>query len=148
MKNDENEVVPTRLQTSWRLCINYRKLNVTTRKDHFPSLFIDQILDRLGDHSHYCFLNGYSRYNSYSSFFTTVIPEDQEKTTFICLFSTFAYYHMLFGLFNAPATFQRYMVSIFSDYVEQIIEVFMDDFSVHGDSFDKCLENLNFVLKR
>ena len=54
---------------------------------------------------------------------------------------------MPFGLYNAPATFQRCMMSIFSDYVENIIEVFMDDFSVYGDSFDVCLSNLTLVLK-
>jgi hypothetical protein len=55
---------------------------------------------------------------------------------------------MPFGLCNAPGTFQRCMVSIFSDYVENIIEVFMDDFTVYGDSFDKCLDNLTKILKR
>ena len=75
-------------------------------------------------------------------------PDDQEKTTFTCPFGTFAYHLMPFGLFNAPATFQRCMVSIFSDYVENIIEVFMDDFSVYVNSLDECLENLTLVLKR
>jgi hypothetical protein len=55
---------------------------------------------------------------------------------------------MPFGLCNAPATFQRCMMSIFSNYVERIIKVFIDDFTVYGDSFDKCLENLSLVLKR
>ncbi|KAM2973758.1 hypothetical protein FF1_000124 [Malus domestica] len=77
-----------------------------------------------------------------------VAPEDQEKTTFTCPFGTFAYRRMSFGLCNAPATFQRCMVSIFSDMIEKIIEVFMDDFSVYGDSFDTCLHNLSLVLKR
>ncbi|CAN6542439.1 unnamed protein product [Malus baccata var. baccata] len=75
-------------------------------------------------------------------------PEDQEKTTFTCPFGTFAYRRMPFGLCNAPATFQRCMMSIFSDYVEKIIEVFMDDFSVFGDSFDDFLHNLSLILKR
>ncbi|CAN6679399.1 unnamed protein product [Malus baccata var. baccata] len=77
-----------------------------------------------------------------------IAPDDQEKTTFTCPFGTFAYRRMPFGLCNAPATFQRCMVSIFSDYVEKIIEIFMDDFSVFGDSFDKCLDNLTLILKR
>jgi hypothetical protein len=55
---------------------------------------------------------------------------------------------MPYGLSNAPATFQRCMMSIFSDYVERIIEVFIYDFMVYGDSFDKCLENVSLVLKR
>ncbi|CAN6579326.1 unnamed protein product [Malus baccata var. baccata] len=75
-------------------------------------------------------------------------PEDQEKTTFTCPFGTFAYRRLPFGLCNAPTTFQRCMMSIFSDYVVKIIEVFMDDFSVFGDSFDGCLHNLSLILKR
>ncbi|KAM1376181.1 hypothetical protein ACFX2F_037949 [Malus domestica] len=143
VKNAENELVPTRIQTGWRVCIDYRKLNATTRKDHFPLPFIDQMLERLAGHSFYCFLDGYSGYNQ-----IVIAPDDQEKTTFTCPFGTFAYRRMPFGLCNAPATFQRCMVSLFSDFVENIIEVFMDDFSVFGDSFDGCLENLTIILKR
>ncbi|KAM1315775.1 hypothetical protein ACFX2F_019502 [Malus domestica] len=143
VKNAENELVPTRIQTGWRVCIDYRKLNATTRKDHFPLPFIDQMLERLAGHSFYCFLDGYSGYNQ-----IVIAPDDQEKTTFTCPFGTFAYRRMPFGLCNAPATFQRCMVSIFSDFVKKIIEVFMDDFSVFGDSFDGCLENLTLILKR
>jgi hypothetical protein len=143
VKNEDNELVPQRLPTGWRVCIDYRKLNTATRKDHFPLPFIDQMLERLAGHSHYCFLDGYSGYNQ-----IVIAPEDQEKTTFTCPFGTFAYRRMPFGLCNAPATFQRCMMSIFSDMVEKIIEVFMDDFSVFGDSFDFCLNNLALVLKR
>ncbi|CAN6562526.1 unnamed protein product [Malus baccata var. baccata] len=143
VENAENELVPTRIQTGWRVCIDYRKLNATTRKDHFPLPFLDQMLERLAGHSFYCFLDGYSGYNQ-----IVIAPDDQEKTTFTCPFGTFAYRRMPFGLCNAPATFQRCMVSIFSDYVERIIEIFMDDFSVFGSSFDNCLDNLTLILKR
>ncbi|CAL2280276.1 unnamed protein product [Prunus armeniaca] len=143
VQNENNELVPTRMTTGWRVCIDYRKLNSSTRKDHFPLPFIDQMLERLAGHSHYCFLDGYSGYNQ-----IPIAPEDQEKTTFTCPFGTFAYRRMPFGLCNAPATFQRCMMSIFSDMVERIIEVFMDDFSVFGDSFDTCLFNLKLVLER
>ena len=77
-----------------------------------------------------------------------VAPKDQEKTTFTCPFSTFSYRRMSFDLCNASANFQRCMVSIFSDYVENFIEIFMDDFTVYENSFTSCLENLNKVLKR
>ncbi|CAN6677832.1 unnamed protein product [Malus baccata var. baccata] len=142
VKNAENELVPTRIQTGWRVCIDYRKLNTTTRKDHFPLPFLDQMLERLAGHSFYCFLDGYSGYNQ-----IVIAPDDQEKTTFTCPFGTFAYRRMPFDLCNAPATFQRCMVSIFSDYVERIIAIFMDDFSVFGNSFDNCLDNLTLILK-
>ena len=141
--NQSGEMVPTRVQTGWRVCIDYRKLNAVTRKDHFPLSFIDQMLERLAGRPFYCFLDGYSGY-----FQIAIAPEDQEKTTFTCPFGTFAYRRMPFGLCNAPGTFQRCMVSIFSDFIEHFIEVFMDDFTVHGDSFDDCLEHLALVLKR
>ncbi|XP_071918751.1 uncharacterized protein [Coffea arabica] len=87
--------------------------------------------------------------DGFSGYFQIAIaPEDQEKTTFTCPFGTFAYRRMPFGLCNAPATFQRCMVSIFSEYVEKIIEVFMDDFSVYGESFENCLDNLKLILVR
>ncbi|CAN6711842.1 unnamed protein product [Malus baccata var. baccata] len=105
--NADNELVPTRIQTGWRVCIDYRKLNATTRKNHFPLPFLDQMLERLASHSFYCFLDGYSGYNQ-----IVIAPDDQEKTTFTCPFGTFAYRRMPFGLCNAPATFQRCMDSI------------------------------------
>ncbi|CAL8084600.1 unnamed protein product [Prunus armeniaca] len=143
VKNDNNELVPTRLTTGWRMCVDYRKINTGTRKDHFPLPFTDQMLERLAGRAFYCFLDGYSGYNQ-----IPVAAEDQEKTTFTCPFGTFAYRRMPFGLCNAPATFQRCMMSIFSGLVEQVVEVFMDDFSVFGDSFDECLNNLSLVLDR
>ena len=101
------------------------------------------MLDRLAGHEYYCFLDGYSGYNQIS-----IAPEDQEKTTFTCPYGTFAFKRMPFGLCNAPDTFQRCMMAIFSDMVEKTIEFIMDDFSVLGNSFDNCLENLRSVLIR
>jgi len=143
VKNKNNEIIPTRISSGWRMCVDYRKLNLSTRKDHFRLPFMDQMLERLAGKSFYCFLDGYSGYNQ-----IVINPEVQEKTTFTCLFGTYAYKRMPFGLCNAPATFQKCMMSIFSNYVERIIKVFIDDFMVYGDSFGKCLDNLSLVLKR
>ncbi|KAK7251288.1 hypothetical protein RIF29_34343 [Crotalaria pallida] len=143
VKNEKDELIPTRVKNSWRVCIDYRKLNQATRKDHFPLPFIDQMLERLAGKSHYCFLDGFSGY-----FQICIAPEDQHKTTFTCPFGTFAYRKMPFGLCNAPGTFQRCMMSIFNDLLEHCIEVFMDDFSVYGSSFDACLDSLSKVLNR
>jgi hypothetical protein len=143
VKNKDNELVPTRIQSGWRVCIDYRKLNAATRKDHFPLPFIDQMVERLAGHEYYYFLDGYSGYNQ-----IPVDPEDQEKTTFTCPFGTFAYRRMPFGLCNAPATFQRCMISIFSNMVERFMEIFMDDFFVFGSSFQECLDRLTLVLVR
>ena len=143
IRNERNELIPTRTVTGWRVCIDYRKLNTTTRKDHFPLPFIDQMLDRLVGHPHFCFLDGYSRYNQIA-----IAPEDQEKTTFTCPYGTFAFRRMPFGLCNAPAIFQRCMMSMFSDLAEEVMEIFMDDFTVYGSSFEHCLQNLGTVLHR
>ncbi|GJU57212.1 reverse transcriptase domain-containing protein [Tanacetum coccineum] len=124
VKNEENELIPTRLVTGWRVCIDYRKLNDATRKDHFPLPFMDQMLERLAGNEYYCFLDGFSGY-----FQIPIDPLDQEKTTFTCPYGTFAYRRMPFGLCNAPGTFQRCMVAIFHDMIEKTMEVFMDDFS-------------------
>ncbi|GJR79639.1 reverse transcriptase domain-containing protein [Tanacetum coccineum] len=141
--NEENELIPTRLVTGWRVCIDYRKLNEATRKDHFPLPFMDQMLERLAGNEYYCFLDGFSGY-----FQIPIDPRDQEKTTFTCPYGTFAYRRMPFGLCNAPGTFQRCMLAIFHDMVEKTMEVFMDDFSVFGNSFQNCLSRLDHMLQR
>ena len=112
IKNEKDELISTRTVIGWRMCINYRKLNDVTRKDHYPLPFMDHMLERLVGQSFYCFLDGYSGYNQ-----ITVDPKDQEKTTFTCPFGMFAYRHMPFGLCNASATFQRFMMAIFSFHV-------------------------------
>ena len=130
--NENNELIPTRVTSGWRVCIDYRKLNAGTRKDHCPLPFVDQMLERVAGHEFYCFLDRYSGYNQIE-----IALEDQEKTTFTCPFGTFAF-----------RKFQRCMMGIFSDMIEIILEIFMDDFSVFGDSYEDCLENLRKVLER
>ncbi|GJX73266.1 reverse transcriptase domain-containing protein [Tanacetum coccineum] len=101
------------------------------------------MLERLAGNQYYCFLDGFSGY-----FQIPIDPKDQEKTTFTCPYGTFAYRRMPFGLCNAPGTFQRCMMAIFHDMIEKTMEVFMDDFSVFGDSFSTCLSHLEKMLKR
>nr|GEU32594.1 reverse transcriptase domain-containing protein [Tanacetum cinerariifolium] len=98
--NEKNELVPTRTITGWRVCIDYRKLDESTRKDQFPLPFMDQMLERLARNKFFCFLDGFSGY-----FQILIEPTDQVKTTFTYPYGTYAYKHMPFGLWNAPATF-------------------------------------------
>nr|GFB11843.1 DNA-directed DNA polymerase [Tanacetum cinerariifolium] len=102
VENEENELILTRLVTGWWVCIDYRKLNESTRKDHFPLPFMDQMLERLAGNEYYCFLDGFSR----------------------C------------------------MLAIFHDMIEKMMEVFMDEFSVFGNSFENCLCRLDKMLQR
>nr|GEX04328.1 reverse transcriptase domain-containing protein [Tanacetum cinerariifolium] len=117
VENEENELIPTRLVTEWRVCIDYQKLNEATRKYHFPLPFMDQMLERLAGNEYYCFLDGFSGY-----FQIPIDPRLQEKTT--C------------------------MLAIFHDMVEKTMEVFMDDFSIFGNSFENCLPRLDKMLQR
>nr|GEU44214.1 reverse transcriptase domain-containing protein [Tanacetum cinerariifolium] len=143
VKNDDNDLISTRLVTGWRVCIDYRKLNEATRKDHFPLPFMDQMIERLAGNQYYCFLNGFSGYIQ-----IPIDPKDQEKTTFTCPYRTFACRCMTFGLCNSPDTFQRCMMAIFHDMIEKTMEVFMDEFLVIKDSFSTCLSYLEKMLKR
>nr|GEW04397.1 reverse transcriptase domain-containing protein [Tanacetum cinerariifolium] len=118
VKSEENELIPTRLVTRWRVCIDY------------PG------------NKYYCFLDGFS-----GCFQISIDPKDQEKTTFTCPYGTFAYRRMSFGLRNALGAFQRCMMAIFHDMIKKTMEVFMDDFSVFGNSFQTCLSRLEKMLK-
>ncbi|KAK1667343.1 hypothetical protein QYE76_055502 [Lolium multiflorum] len=112
--NDNDELIPQRVVVGYRMCIDFRKVNKVTKKDHYPLPFIDQMLERLSKNTHFCFLDGYSGFSQIA-----VKTKDQEKTTFTCPYGTYAYR-----------------------------QVFMDDFSVYGNSFDNCLRNLDKVLQR
>ncbi|GJZ20217.1 reverse transcriptase domain-containing protein [Tanacetum coccineum] len=144
IENDNNELIPTRLVTGWRVCIDYQKLNDATRKDHFPVTFPSvQKRERPRGNEYYCFLDGFSGY-----FQIPIDPKDQDKTTFTCPYGTFAYRRMHFGLCNALGTFQMCMMAIFHDMIEETMEVFMEDFSVFGDSFSSCLSHLDKKAKK
>nr|GFB37882.1 reverse transcriptase domain-containing protein [Tanacetum cinerariifolium] len=119
VENEENKLIPTRLVIGWRVCIDYRKLNEATSKDHFPLPFMDQMLERLAGNEYYCFLDGFSGY-----FQIPIDPRDQEKTTFTA--------HI--GRFPIVACLST-------------MEVFMDDFSVFGNSFENCLSRLDKMLQ-
>ncbi|GJS96098.1 reverse transcriptase domain-containing protein [Tanacetum coccineum] len=132
VKNDDNELIPTRLVTGWRVCIDYRKLNDATRKDHFPLPFMDQMLERLAGNEFYCFLDGFSGY-----FQIPIDPQDQEKTTFTCPYGTFAYKRMPFGLVM-PRTFKGADRPLFHDMIEEIHRSFYGRLSRFlGDIFSK-----------
>nr|GEV47371.1 reverse transcriptase domain-containing protein [Tanacetum cinerariifolium]GEY03507.1 reverse transcriptase domain-containing protein [Tanacetum cinerariifolium] len=141
--NKINELVLTKTVTGWRVCINYHKLNEATAKDHFPVPFMDQMLERLIRNKYFCFLDVFSEY-----FQIPIDPMDQEKPTFTCPFGTYAYRRMPFDFCNAPTTFQRCMLAIFHDIIEESVEVFVDDFFIFRSSFDHCLNNLDKMLQR
>lgn len=102
-------------RTKIRVCQDYRKLNVATRKDHYPLPFIDMVLDLVALHELYSFLDGYSGYNQVS-----IREADRDKTTFTTDWGTYAYAMMPLGLCNALGTFQRIMMIIFQEYLRHL----------------------------
>jgi hypothetical protein len=136
-------VVPKKVTEKWRICVDFWELNKATLKDYFPLPFIDQVLDTLSGKKYFSFLDGYNRYNQ-----ILIAPEDQDKTTFTCPWGTYAYRVLPFGLCNAPATFQRAVLGIFSNLIHDCVEVYMDDFTVYGNTYQEALDNLEKVLIR
>jgi hypothetical protein len=112
VKNEKNELIPQRTMTGWQMCINYRKLNKATKKDHFPLLFIDEMLERLANHAYFCFLDGYSGFTQ-----IPIHPDDQHKKMFTCPYGMFAYGRMPSGLCNTSASFQCCMMVVFSEVI-------------------------------
>ena len=98
-------------------------LNAATKRDHFPLPFQDEILNEVARHERYTVCDGYSGY-----FQISIAKENQKKITFITPWGCFAYRVMLFGLTNAPATFQRFMNLVFQPYFGKSIRVYIDDF--------------------
>jgi hypothetical protein len=141
IRNEKNELIPQQTVTGWWMCIDYRKLNKATQKDHFLLPFIDEMLERLVNHFFFCYQDGYSGYHQ-----ILIHPDDQGKITFTCPYGTFAYRRIAFGLCNAPTSFQRCMMEIFSNLIKNVMEVFMDDFPIYGKTFEGCLANLNKVM--
>jgi len=127
----------------WIICVDYRELNKATKKDHFPLPFINQVLDGLAGKKFFSFLDGFSGYNQIQ-----ISLEDQDKTTFTCPWGTFSYRVLPFGLCNAPATFQRAVLSIFSELVHDSVEIYMDEFTPYGSNFQEALSNVGKVLTK
>ena len=135
-------IVPKKIG-KWQICVDYRELNKETLKAHFPLPFIDQVLDTLIGKKFFSFLDGFSGYIQIQ-----ITPKDQDKTALTCPWGTFAYRVLPLGLCNAPATFQSVILGIFSDLLDNSVEIYMDDFTPYGGSFEEGLANLEKVLKR
>jgi len=124
-----------------RMCIDYRKFNKCTQKDHFPLPFLNTILEEVADYELYTFMDEYSGYNQIS-----ICPKDQNKTVFIM--GTFICVVMSFGLYNVPFAFQRAMIYAFLDLLYTFVTVFIDNFSTQSaednhlvcvrESFERC----------
>jgi hypothetical protein len=123
-------VIVPKKNAKWRICVEFRDFNKATHRHYFPLPFIDQVLDTLSGKKYFSFLDGFSGYNQIQ-----IAPKDQENTTFTFPWGTYSDRVLPFGLCNAPATFQSDFLAIFSDLTNDYVEVYMEDFTVHGNDF-------------
>jgi hypothetical protein len=134
-------VVPKEVTGKWRICVDLQELNKATLKDYFPLPFIHKVLDTLSGNKYFSFLDVYNGHNQ-----IIIAPEDHEKTTFTCPWGTYAYRVLPFGLCNSPTTFQRVVLGIFADLIHDCLELYMDDFTVYGNTYQEALYNIKKVL--
>ena len=126
-----------------RVCVNLKKVNAATIRDHYPLPITDHVLERVAGKKAYSFLDGFSGYNQVS-----IDPKDQHKTAFATEWGVFAYRVMPFGLTNAPATFQRLMSHAFKEYLRLFLEIFMDDLCVHSVDREEHIRHLELVFQK
>ena len=124
-----------------RFCVDYRRLNALTVKDSYPLQRMDECLDSLGNAEWFTTLDANSGY------WQMAIPEeDRHKTAFVCHSGCYQFRRMPFGLCNAPATFQRTMDILLSQYKWQTCLVYLDDIIVYSNSFDKHVKDITDIL--
>ena len=126
-----------------RVCVNLKKVNAATIRDHYPLPIIDHVLERVAGKKAYSFLDGFSGYNQVS-----IDPKDQHKIAFATEWGVFAYRVMPFGLTNAPATFQRLTSHAFKEYLRLFLEIFMDDLCVHSVDREEHIRHLELLFQK
>ena len=125
-----------------RVCVDYWKLNACTQKDHFPLPFITLLLEEVGGHARYTFMEGYAGYNQIA-----IALCDVHKTALTTPWGTFVWVVMPFGLYSAPATFQRLVIYIFTDLLFKSMTVYIDDLNTQSTSKDH-VESVKLALVR
>ena len=119
------------------MCVDYTGLNKACPKDPFPLWRIDQIVDPTSGCETLCFLNAYTGYHQ-----IMMKESNQLATSFITPFGSFCYVSMLFGLKNAGATYQSYILKCFGDLIRRSIEAYDDDIMVMSKHADHLVADL------
>jgi hypothetical protein len=125
-----------------RICINFKKLNVATKKDPYPLLFKDELLNTIARYEAYSFLDGYSRYHQIS-----IALENKYKTAFVIDWWAFIWKVMLFRVKNGPPTYQKVVTKAFKEYLDSFMKIFLDDFMVYND-MESHLQKLKLCFQK
>lgn len=129
---ESDQVIPMVVQekkqkVNIRICVDLRKLNETCVHDPFPTLFIDEVFENVGEQEAYSFTNGFSGYHQIK-----ITQEYRSKTTFTTKWVCFQYIVMPFRLKNVPATISRIVVAMLKEYIHKFLEVYLDDWTIFG----------------
>ena len=134
-------VVTPKKDGRWRVYVDFKPLNATTKKDPYPLPFLDEILDTVAGYERYSVCDGFSSY-----FQVKIVEEDQPKTTFITPWGYFCYKALPFGLSNGPAHYQQRANWVLSPFLGTCVKDFIDDFYVYS-SQSEYYENLAMTFK-
>lgn len=140
-------VVPKKIDNSgeqkWRIVVDYRKLNDVTTDDRFPIPNIEDIFSKLGNAQYFSTLGLAKGFHQ-----IPISPKDRHKTAFSTASGHYEFTRMPFGLKNAPASFQRIINEVLSDYINKICVVYLDDILIFSTSLQEHIDSLKKILKR
>jgi hypothetical protein len=120
-------VVQEKKQGGIIICVDLRKFNDVFLHDPFPMPFTNEVLENVGGHEAYSFIDSFSGYHQIK-----IAPKDRYKTTFSMEWGSYQYKIMTFGLKNAPTIFFRVVIVAFNEFIHQFLEVYLDDWTIYS----------------
>jgi hypothetical protein len=135
-------VVQEKKQGRIRICIDLRKLNDACLHDSFPTPFTDEVLENIGGHEFYSFIDGFSGYHQIK-----IAQEDRYKTMFAIEWGSYQYIVMPFGMKKEPTIFSRVVITAFKEFIHRFLEVYLDDWTVYS-LLKYHVEVLRMMLER